>query len=178
MIMRALCLFALLGFSSCDKEPLYIRLGDKMAGKFSVKMTQEYGVERSGYGGAMREDLKLFNFTFTSYKKMGVDEARILYVSLVEEFLQAANNDESVRPYLHNYPFTRDNLCMMLNFRDPKNFRRICQPDLSLVIIGSGNIIYFSWDASETHCIEVLREPYFEAYEKVYGKPYVPPQEL
>lgn len=52
---------------------------------------------------------------------MNLEEARRLYVEVVEDFLNRINNNKEIRSYLHDYPFTIKNLDLMIHFSEDTN---------------------------------------------------------
>jgi hypothetical protein len=48
--------------------------------------------------------------SFQYFQEVDVQEARELVVYAIKEYLTDINNNEKVRPYLHEYPFTAKNV--------------------------------------------------------------------
>ncbi len=121
---------------------------------FTVKMT----------GGGMMDDVDHISVGFNSNIVATIDEARTLYVHGVERLLARINNDLTIRPYLHNYPFAIDNLYHM-------NFQRL-PVDASgagpivFVFCGRGHVVFTVNDPAhkDTNPLQTAHsEPYTEA---------------
>jgi hypothetical protein len=108
----------------------------------------------SGYGGAMVGDIQSVTLRFLSYHVLNVDAARILYVEMMEEFLVRINQNDKIRPYLHDYPFGIKNMELTIGFDDTNGD-----------ILGDGHVAHMFISRNDTL--------YYEAYnhetEKFYN---------
>jgi len=59
------------------------------------------GLYLSASGEALEYDINKVKLSFLSFDRLTVDEARVLYVEMMEEFLGRVNQNEEIRPYLH-----------------------------------------------------------------------------
>lgn len=146
------------------KEPKYCQLIDKIMHKFSKELQKEYGLRLVGYGGGMMDDIKIVGGTYQSRTRMDVNEARRMYVHIIEGCLERINADEAVRPYLHNYPFTTDNLHFLLSFVDNKN-KKMTDGSVALVLYCKRNhtICFEGYDRETEDFYSLHREPYEDA---------------
>ena len=55
---------------------------------------------------------------FHFYRPLAIEAFRSLLLYAVEEYLAAINGNEEVRPYLHNYPFTPNNVEITIFLRN------------------------------------------------------------
>jgi hypothetical protein len=80
--------------------------------KTGKRLAKKYGMSTSGAGGAAREDgIWLMSIAFDRHGDPICEaEARKLIISCVNDFLEAVNKDETLKPFLKNYPFTAKNL--------------------------------------------------------------------
>lgn len=159
---RIIVILVLLFILPSYKEPKYCQLIDKIINKFSKELQKEYGLKLGGYGGGMMDDIKIVGGSYQSRKRVGVDEARRIYVHIIEGSLDRINADEAVRPYLHNYPFTTDNLEFRLGFIDEKH-KLMSDGYVSLVFICRNDIYYESYDHEAGKFYDLYSEPYEEA---------------
>ncbi len=117
----------------------------------------------------MMDDVKKVNATYLSFAKLSVNEARNLYVEVVEGYLERFNRDEQIRPYLHNYPFTIENMKLMITFKDEYHRRRDGE-DVTLMFMARGNLVYYcSYDYEKEDFVDLHEEPYEEAVRIVRG---------
>ena len=138
MIKFFICfLFALIVFA-CEKAPQHIQLADRIADDFSCGAKKNYGLHLFGYGGAMMEDVKKFGFAFECTQYVDVAGAREIFVRNIENFLASVNSNPEIRPYLHDYPFTTDNLEFSIAFYDSRrNYPK--PPFIAYVLRGAVN---------------------------------------
>lgn len=69
-------------------------------------------------GGGMMRDVKLVSYQFGFERAVSLEEARTLLVDCMQRVLRTFNEDEKVRPYLHNYPMDSNNLRLGIVFTD------------------------------------------------------------
>lgn len=89
-----------------------------------------------------------------SFHRFGIPltekEARKLIINCVDDFLEAVNSDEQVRPFLKDYPFTAKNVNLkILNYdknHDPHYF-----PSIALVMNSEGDIGFLTEDPSDKY---------------------------
>ena len=164
-ISIVLCFF----FTSCHtRQPEYIRLSDGISGPYAKELKKEKGLNLDGSGGSMMDDVKKVNATYLSFAKLSVNEARNLYVEVVEGYLERYNRDEQIRPYLHNYPFNSRNIGLMITFEDEYHRRREGE-DVTLMFMNEGNIVYRGYDHNKEEFVPLHRESYEEAVRIVRG---------
>jgi len=58
----------------------------------------------------MMNDIQVMFMSFNYYQEVDLKEARELIIYAVKEYLTAINDNQEVRPYLHDYPFTAKNV--------------------------------------------------------------------
>ena len=122
----------------------------------------------------MMGDIQAVALGFASYKALNVDEARKLYVNIVEEYLHRVNCNEEVRPYLHNYPFTINNLEFNIEF-DESNGRMKSDGHVAYVsFIASRNLIFYSSYDYKTHKFQDLHQESYEEALKIVKKGFSP----
>ena len=163
------CLLALIVFS-CERAPQHIQIADRIADDFSCGIKKTYGLHLFGYGGAMMEDVKKFNFAFECTQHVDVAGAREIFVRNIENFLARVNSNPEIRPYLHDYPFTIDNLEFSIAFYDTKG-NSAKPPFIAYVSIIRGSIYYCVHNPEKITKLENFYvEPYEEAVRIVNGQ--------
>lgn len=140
----------------------YIKLANKNTSAFIKKMHNEKNLLLCGSGGAMMNDVESIFLSFNLVGCRSIEEARALYVEVAEEFLALINADEKLRPFLHNYPFTIDNLELRLTLVDESHH---FQPSLAYVsYIKRHGLLYFDgYDQTKGGLYDLYQEPYSEA---------------
>ncbi len=102
----------------CIRED-YEKLADKITFKVAKNLAVEKGLRLIGTGGGMMDDIKMMEMSFQYFHEVTVEEGRQLVVTSVEEYLSAINNDQKIRKYLHEYPFTPKNIEISIWIRNP-----------------------------------------------------------
>lgn len=148
------------------REPSYCKIVDRITKCYLKEYARPRCLILSGYGGAMMNDIQSVTLRFLSYDSLNVEEARILYVEMMEEFLQRINCHEKIRPHLHDFPFGVDNIELTIGFED--NERKIT-PDghVAMIFIGRNHTIYYDAYDPIKKFYSLHREPYEEALKLV-----------
>ncbi len=139
----------------------------KTARQIVSKYVKEFAIPRrlmlSGRGGAMMDDIQEIFLDFLSFDKLNVEEARVLYVEMMEEFLCRINAHEKIRPYLHNYPFEESNVKLRIGFDDSER-KILADGHVAQMSIAKNHILYFAaFDPDKDDFYSLHREPYEEA---------------
>ncbi len=148
--------------SLCAKD--YCKIADRITNKYVKTFAKPNHLQLTGYGGAMMYDVKEINLFFTSYDSLNLEQARSIFVEGVQTYLSQINQNESVRPYLHNYPFTEKNLYFVISFEDPATHNFIEDNSVALVSTNKNGIVSYSTHDPETQKFQTIhKEPYEEA---------------
>src|ERR1700728_5092837 len=106
--MKVYRFFLLLLFFSCGYRsiPQHCKEADRimLTHAKQVKKSDNFGV--MGTGGAFMDDVKEILLVYQVNIALEPKDARRLYVKTASSLLELINNDEKIRPYLHQYPFT------------------------------------------------------------------------
>jgi hypothetical protein len=139
----------------------YCKLVQRLQNQHGREMQAE-GYALEGTGGELCNDVEKIYVGFYSRKTLTIDEVRKDYVKGVERFLTRINGDESIRPYLHNYPFGVENLQYSMSFHESPVDASGKGPVVHAFSY-RGNIYYSVYDPSLTPLKTVHKEPYSEA---------------
>ncbi|MFN0065792.1 MAG: hypothetical protein ACKVOH_06115, partial [Chlamydiales bacterium] len=121
-----------------------------------------------GSGGGFMHDIEEVGFSYISLDKYNVEEARALYIEVMEGFIERFNADETIRPYLHNYPFTEENLRIRIGFED-ENRKHRSDGNIALIFLVNGKVYYEGFDSEKDKFYTLHEEPYATAVEIVKG---------
>ncbi len=167
--MRAIIVVILfISLCSCrrEKQPEYIVLVDKMTVEFSANLFQEEGLYLSNYGGGLMDNIKMVSLGYHIKRHATVEEARELFIKYSQKLLQRINEDEKMRPFLNQYPFTEKDIRFRLSFVQ-KNNRPFTDGSVAHVSLVRENIYYDRYDGEKKRFIEILKEPYQDALQHV-----------
>ncbi|MDF2577858.1 MAG: Conserved hypothetical rane protein [Chlamydiales bacterium] len=170
-------------FSSCakdisenvlpdSKQRGYISISSELENKIEYILSEKHALMGGSVGGAMLLDIEKVNFDFQiKHAPMKIDEARLIYVDCIQEFLKFYNNNEQIRPYLANYPFTVSNISLNLNFLD-ENGSKIVDNSFVYFIFNKGDkIFYRGFSPNVEPFVKLHHETYEEALAKYLEHP-------
>lgn len=166
-MIKWLCmLWLLIGSSLAASQKEYINLVDCITAKFTKELMKEKNMYLFGYGGRMMFDVEEVSMSYNIVKHASIDEARRLFVEVAEGYLARINTSEKLRPFLHNYPFTINNLDLGIGFENEKGQ---AYEDLVYVVYSkrTGKIVYNANDPKEGMFYKIYEESYDEAVKLV-----------
>ncbi len=110
--------FVLMGASEERDDGKAGKYLNNVVNKFEKEIEKEFKVKCCKFGASMPKDIEKITIGFEKPKKGTIEEARVLAVGIMQRFLDKINQDEDVRPYLREHPFTRDRVLLTLSFTD------------------------------------------------------------
>jgi len=151
------------------KESDYCKIADQIVNNYVREFATPRGLELYGYGGAMMNDIQKIELDFFCFEALNVDNARILYVEMMEELLNRINRHKKIHPYLHAFPFVEGNIKLMISFIGSKE-RDIDEGCVALMSIAKEHKVYFAaYDKEKKDYYDLCEESYEEARRKVIG---------
>ncbi len=109
-IFLVLILTSCCTFGPSRPVPEYISKADAIRSSVSERLARKYNMCIVGTIDGMMYNVNKLGVMFHIYRPLTLEEAREIYVDCVLEFLNEINNNEEIRPYLVNYPFTLQNV--------------------------------------------------------------------
>ncbi|MBI5346933.1 MAG: hypothetical protein HZB76_07320 [Chlamydiae bacterium] len=100
----------------CSDSGSRDKLEHEVTRKTVKEICQNKGLKFLGFGGGGPYDIRVLSLSFKTYEKFNVDEARELLIYCGEQFLSNINANEKIKPLLHNYPFTGNNIEIRIGF--------------------------------------------------------------
>ncbi len=129
-IITVLCLCTT--FFSCDlvntnalnktnhvRDENYATIANKITKQVALRLRQERNLQCAGTGGGMMSNIRMMAISFDFLHEVSLTEARQLLVYATTEYLNAINANKEIRPYLQNYPFTVNNIEVMIFIQKP-----------------------------------------------------------
>ena len=161
---------ALLAFSSfcgCSsvgyQSPRYVKLAHEITASTAKKLEEEKKLYLIGTGGRMMYDIKMMAMTFNYYCEVDLKRARELIVFATNEYLGDINNNQEIRPYLHEYPFNAKNVDIMIFVYHPD--RSELPPEKSYCITSWNGVVKYYTRCDRDH--PIFKETYEEALNEV-----------
>ncbi len=91
---------------------------DRVVAPVAKAVAEDENLRITGSGGKMMDEVEEINFWFNAARRADRDEARRLYVRIVERFRAAVNEDEPLRPHLAEFPFPATRFDIFITFED------------------------------------------------------------
>lgn len=166
--MKLISIFFALLVTGCAHNPPHIVEVNRFINEYSsCQRKEEFFV--FGTGGAFHKQINEFFFDLlTPGINVNVDQARKVLVIKTEELLCKVNQDEQVRPYLRDYPFTEKNLYFTVGFMPSCLFLNTKEA-IVLATVSRGKVFYSV--KGQRGFDDAYEETYATAYEIVYGCP-------
>ncbi|WP_068466627.1 hypothetical protein [Candidatus Protochlamydia phocaeensis] len=171
ILMKLVCILLLGGICGCSLFDSGLSKGSKLCygliKKSGKRIGQKYGLSPSAIGAGGVYGLRLMILDFHRYgEPLTQEEARRLIVACAEEFLTDINSDESLRPYLLDYPFSPNNISIAIINYDSKGERTFA-PYIGTVLISEGIITYLINTPEQLSYKDKIKETYEEALERL-----------
>ncbi len=166
-VIIVVTIFAIFGavilYSHFTPSPVYYeKIADAITDKTANKLRNEKGLILVGTGGSMMDAVKMLMMGFDYFEAVDVKIARHLLINSIEEYLLEINNNEKIRPYLHNYPFTANNIEIEIYFRNP-NGSKVALNQICIASARKGKIVYYIDDPDRHTLKAIFEETYEEA---------------
>ena len=142
--------------------PEYEKISDKITARTAKKLSKKYQLDPVGSGGSMMHDVEMLALSFNCYRPLSIDESRELVINCVNEYLKSVNENEEIRPYLHNYPFTEQNIQVIIFFFGDKNFQKISPGKVNGVSAVKEQVRYYTDSIEDEYKLETLHQETYE----------------
>lgn len=165
MNKQLLYFLVIFGFCSCVSSSYRkdFCIAEEIAARNSTQL-QKQGLVPWAVGGSFRGTIRLIDRGYRTQKFRfdSIEQARFFIVKITEKFLQPFNENKEIRMYLHNFPFTAENLLFSVTFTDA-NQQPLLPPYIAKVLNPGGKLIYYQWDTTTNWYKEIYSEPYAKA---------------
>jgi hypothetical protein len=169
MIRTILLLLGLITLSSCARQPQHVLEAERVMDRHINEVTKGGKLFVFGTGGTMMDDVEMLALNFFSQTPVDLNGARLLIVESVEKCLTEVNSDPKIYPYLHEYPFTAENLDYLISFKD-QNYKSLNPPFIAFVFLTEGKLYYDVNDPEADKYVPYHEESYEEALAIVRGE--------
>ena len=105
--------------AGCSSRAPQVIEAERVTGLISKKIYKNYQLRVYAYGGSMMEKIEEIDVNFKKNDLMTIQQARMLYIDVMEEGLAIVNSDLKIRPFLNSFPFTHNDLVIHLSFDNP-----------------------------------------------------------
>ena len=152
------------------RQRVDVKYVDEITNDIKKIAKREYGAYCTGAGGSMPKDIQKISVDLDIKKRVTIEEAREIFVSLTERFKDLINDHEKIRPYLREYPLPYNKARICLAFCDRKG-RMFEDGSPNLIVLDKHNQICYLGDKPHLRdSYDIFKEPYEEALKKVQKK--------
>lgn len=138
----------------------YIAMSNRITNKTAKALATKYNMDWLGGGGGFMYNINKISTSFSIAHPIDRNEARKLIVEAVETYLKAINEDLDIRPFLINYPFTINNLKVVI-FSTTAEGDNVYDPYISITRTWDNEIRYITDDPKDKwHYKTEYVEPY------------------
>ncbi len=174
--MKLLLHFVIAVFTFCFlygcldyQSPRYVKIAHKITDETAATLLKEKKLYLVGTGGGMMHDIQMMAMSFDYYQEIDLKTARGLLLYAVNEYLSNINNNEEVRSYLHEYPFTPKNVEIEIFIYNPDG-TNISSDKINTISASDGNLTYCTIIAEKFYSKTILKETYEEGMKKLHEK--------
>lgn len=145
-----ICIFLFLKlFAGFDYE----RESNKIIKKV-LSEVKPFGIYPLGIGGGGCSEINLVSIHLECRKKLSIENARNLYFTILFRIIDAYNSNNQIRPYLHNFPFDRNNLELNICFEGYDG----SEGDVASMMIANDYVFYDGFDLANGNYFNIYRE--------------------
>lgn len=159
------CLIFFQGVQLEGKE--YLKYIKEIKDIFARQIEETYQFDYIGGGGSMRNDVEKVDVFFTTERKMTLNEAREIEVYMLKRLMELINGDEKLRPFLREYPFPSNRICIRVTGLD-RTGSHFNDGSVCYVFSCKGNLYYNYCDPISGNLIDLHEEPFSDAV-KIVG---------
>jgi hypothetical protein len=141
-------------------------LANEVTNRAFARLKMEKGLYPFGSGAEMMYQIKMLALAFQYYKEINIEEARELLISAGAVFLDIINNNEEIRPFLHNYPFNPENVEIEIVLKKPDG-SKLSSEKLCIITMADGMLKYKIDYPEKYTLLTIHKETYAEAISKL-----------
>ncbi|WP_420421708.1 hypothetical protein [Simkania sp.] len=142
--------------------PEYEKISDEITARTAKKLSRKYQLDPIGSGGSMMHDVEMLALSFNCYRSLSINESRELVINCVNEYIKSINENEDIRPYLHDYPFSAQNIQIKIFFFGDENFQKIPPGKINVVSTGKKRVRYYTDSDEDEYKLETLHQETYE----------------
>ncbi len=151
----AFFIFCCFKFKSEDYE----KIANTITFQTASAIKDEKDLHLIGVSGGMMDNIKMMGMGFECKTTADIKTARKLLLDIVNRYLININGNNKIKPYLHNYPFTANNVDVKIFFRDLDKLKT--ESDIDIASANEGTIYYYK-DWPEKYDLKILHEETYE----------------
>jgi hypothetical protein len=147
-------------------EPEYVHMAQKIRSDLAKKLSKRHGMRAVGTIGGMARCVNIIGLRFEMRGPQTKEKLREILVDCVEEFLQALNSDEKLRPHLRTYPFKAEGINIAILIVDATG-EQMFDPEIGMAGISEEEITYTTTDPNDIFVYKSRIEEDYETALKI-----------
>lgn len=163
-------LFFMLFILNLTGAEFYYNYNNRIQSCINPQICKNWDIQGGMSGGQLSPNLKKINVCYWSKETPTKERARELFVDIIEYILFVYNSNESIRPYLENYPYTTENIHLTIFFLN--NSDNV--GEVKAVGNNTARINYSRARENKYQRIELELEDFSDAFRIVRGKEWDP----
>lgn len=141
LLIMLFLFFSLYGEAmSKHKSPSYVDLAYRAQDNIAKMICEKHNLTVSGDYMALFDRVNELGLNFDVKGPLSKDELRYLLIDCIHIYLYFINQDQEIRPYLKNYPFTPENLELIIYIHG------VNKEDISVASTYIGKLFYDFYD--------------------------------
>ena len=132
------------------------------------KLLHNKNLHLIGTGGCMMNEIENLTMKFDYSKEVDLTTARNLLIVSIQSYLDEINQNEQIRRYLKNYPFTPKNIEIGISIHNPDG-SNVSKDKLFYISAYDGILYYYLDGPYHTSRITSHQETYEEALKIING---------
>ncbi len=139
------------------------KIANQITQETAKKLKEKKNLILIGTGGQMMHEIEMLAMSFNYYQEVNLEQARELLICAINEYLSDINNNQDVRHYLHEYPFTSKNVEIRIFIYGPDR-KKLPSDKIGYISSIDGVLEYYT-RADDDH--PVCKETYAEALSEI-----------
>jgi len=134
--------------------------------KAAIKLRNDKKLYAIGTGAQAMDQIKMLALSFTYHNELTIEEGRKLLIYAVSEFVNCINEEEKIRPFLADVPFTPKNVEIRIFLKKPDG-SDLEYDKLHVISSVDGVFEYEVWDEASGRLVSVYEETFAEGLDKI-----------
>jgi len=121
---------------------------------------ENYHMKGMGTRGRFAEFVREIGVTFKHNGALSKEEILVIYYECVEELLNRVNSDEQIRPFLLNYPFSKENISIEMSFYPEEGYGDLPEGEIAHLFSSGKRLCFYTYIEETGISKKMYEEPY------------------
>lgn len=143
----------------------YVNLACKLNMGAAKKLAKRHGMKIVHESSGLMDSVNMLGFGLDINRPLTREEARVILLDCIQELITTVNENEQIRPFLKNYPFTTKNIRVSVYSSQP-DWGFVYDPYITVASISESNEVYYRTKDKDPAKKYVYKNEYHESYEE------------